>query len=194
MGALHANGAMIRRSRSHETYQRELNFPFSTIEAFRERMFPHPLLYVPKPLAIFSRTLQTARSESRAEWAAVQTILRRPLSNMQIMMSHTLADMFIEARAKHPPNTSILILAALLQPGCRGLLGHSVLKDWLLLLRGVLWRPRVFLSVLRSRRLYPDWWRLLEQQTAERFKERRSHQDYVCDDGSPEVARVKSVP
>ena len=65
MGAMHANGAMMLRSRDDETYETPPDLPFSGMEAFRERMLGHPLLYVPQPLAVYARTLGTARTDTR---------------------------------------------------------------------------------------------------------------------------------
>ena len=39
------------------------------IEPFRERLFPHPLALVTRPLATFSLTRQTHRSRDVREWA-----------------------------------------------------------------------------------------------------------------------------
>lgn len=177
MGALHANGAMIMRSRDNKTYLTPPNIPFVVIEAFRERMIPHPLLYVPQPLAIFSRTLQTSRSESRAEWAVVQMILAATFIKHSQYSDARLAKLFADARAKQPPATNSLLWAALMESACRSLLRHSKIGDWLLLLRGLIRRPNVLWRVICSRRRHEDWWRFLDHYTAARFKDLRSHQD-----------------
>jgi glycosyltransferase involved in cell wall biosynthesis len=44
MGAMHANGAMVLRTQALESYPTPNTLPFSGMEAFRERAFPHPLL------------------------------------------------------------------------------------------------------------------------------------------------------
>jgi glycosyltransferase involved in cell wall biosynthesis len=174
MGALHANGAMVMRSRVCETYVTPFNIPFFAIEAFRDRMIPHPLLYVPEPLAIFARTIHTSRSESRAETAIVQSMLAATFIKHAQYSDARLAEMFAEARAKRPPHTGPLILAALFEPSCRKLLYHSKARDWLLLLRGFIRRPSVFWYVLGSRRRHTEWWQFLDRHTAARFKELRS--------------------
>jgi glycosyltransferase involved in cell wall biosynthesis len=170
MAALHANGAMIMRSCAGETYPIPLDFPFAAIEATRERMMRHPLLYVPQPLAIFAKTLQTSRSESRAEWAMVQTMLAATFFKHAHYDDVRLEELFADARAQRPPNTSAFIYAALVEPRCRNLLRHSKLLDWLLLLRGVIRRPNMLWRVLRSRQRHANWWQVLEHHTAERFK------------------------
>ena len=138
-------------------------------------MISHPILYVPQPLAIFAVTLQTSRSKSRAEWATVQAMLAGTFLKNAHYSDARLAELFAEARAKKPPVTNALLLAGLAEPACRNLLRHARFWDWLLLLRGFVRRPNVLWSVLRSRRRHEDWWRILDQHTAARFKELRSN-------------------
>jgi len=75
LGAIHSNGSMLMRSRADKSYETPVNWPFALIEPFRERMVQFPLLYVPRPLAVFSLTLKTARTETRTEWVEGLTIL-----------------------------------------------------------------------------------------------------------------------
>jgi glycosyltransferase involved in cell wall biosynthesis len=171
MGALHANGAMILRSRPGETYATPSGWPFAGMEAFRDRMIPHPILYVNQPLAIFSRTLQTNRSQSHSEWALVQTMLASTFLKCSHYSHTRLAQLFADARVKQPPVTNVLLLAGLVEPACRNLLWQAKTRDWLLLLRGLARRPNVLWRVIRSRWRHQDWWRLLDQYTAARFEE-----------------------
>lgn len=175
MGALHGHGATLFRSHAGNTYETPQDWPVAAIEPLRERMMPHPLLYVPRPLAIYAKTLRTARSESRAEWAIVQTILAATFIRYARYSDVQLAELFVEARAARPPHSSPLIFAALIEPDCRKLLKHSKLRDWLLILRGLIRRPLVLWHVLRSRHCHPEWWTLLERHTAARFIEQSDH-------------------
>lgn len=175
MGALHGHGAMLMRSRPGELYQVPADWPLVAIEPLRERMMRHPLLYVSKPLASFCRTQQTARSESRVEWAVVQTILAATFLKHCGFSQVRLGELFAEARSTRPPATTPILLATLIQPVCRRMVCHSKPFDWLLLLRGLVRRPQAFAQVLRSRHYHPDWWKVLDEHTAERFAERRRH-------------------
>src|SRR5690606_35912596 len=74
LGAVHANGSTVLRSRPDESFLIP-DIPFGRTEAFRERTFPHPLLYVPQPLAHFAVTRQSARPSRSPEWEALQTML-----------------------------------------------------------------------------------------------------------------------
>ena len=174
MGARYGQGAMLMRSRSGETYPTPADWPLAAIEPLRERMMLHPLLYVPEPLALFAKTRQSARSESRAEWAIIQTMLAATFFKHSHYSDARISAIFSDARAKQPPITNMFLFAALIEPTCRDLLRHSNVGDWLLLLRGLLRRPNVLWEVLRSRRRHAEWWRLLDQYTAARFGELRS--------------------
>jgi hypothetical protein len=174
MGALHANGSMLLRSRHHQNWLTPEDFSLNGEEAFRERMIPHPLLYVPQPFANFGRTIQTARSKSRSEWGLVQTMLAATFLKNARFCDARLAALFADARGKRPPVTTVLLLAALAEPACRDdLLRHANFTDWVLLLRGLGRRPNVLWRVIRSRWRHRNWWRLLDQYTAARFEELR---------------------
>jgi glycosyltransferase involved in cell wall biosynthesis len=176
MGAIHANGAMLLRS-SGKTYTTPRDCPFTWVEASRERMIPHPLLYVPQALAVFGRTRQTARSLNRAEWVVGVTMLSATFLKHANFSDADLENATAEARRDRPPNTNALLLAALVEPACSKLLRYSKLRDWLLLLRSIVRRPNVLWRVIRARRLHPDWWQFLEYHTAARFAESRSRSE-----------------
>jgi glycosyltransferase involved in cell wall biosynthesis len=176
MGAVHANGAMLLRSGPGEFYETLTDFPFAAVEAIRERMISHPLLYVPRPLAVFAKTRQTARSESRAEWAIAQTILAATFFKHANYSEVHIAELFADARRRRPPATNALLLAALVEPECRSLLRYAKMTDWLLLLRGVIRRPSVLWRVVQSRQRHANWWRFIDQHTAARFNQLRKRQ------------------
>jgi glycosyltransferase involved in cell wall biosynthesis len=172
MGAVHSHGAMLVRSRPGQIFATPPGWPLAAIEPLRERMMPHPLLYVPSPLAAFSITRQTARDDDPIDWAVAQAMLAATFIKHADYTGRQLADLMAAAREFRPPHTSSLILAALIEPRCRMLIRYAKVKDWLLLLRGALRRPHMLWSVLGSRRRQSDWWRLLDQHTADRFAER----------------------
>jgi glycosyltransferase involved in cell wall biosynthesis len=171
MAGMHGHGAALFRSHADRAYQTPVDWPLDAIEPLRERMTPHPLLYVSEPLAIIGATLQTARPENRAEWAIVQTMLAATFLKHARYGDSRLADFFASARARR--RSSPLIFAGLVEPSCRNLLRFSRARDWLLLLRIVIRRPFVLWGVLRSRRRHKDWWQLVEQHTVARFEELR---------------------
>jgi glycosyltransferase involved in cell wall biosynthesis len=175
-GFLHANAGMLIRSRADGSYTIPADWPLTAEEAFRERMIPHPLLYVPKPLANFALTLQSARSQSRAELEIVTAFLTATFLKHANYDDVTLARLFSDARKQKPARTGTLLLAALIEPCLRNLLRYSSAKDWLILLRGLIKRPNVSWRVMRSKRRHLNWWLVLDKATAARFTERASRE------------------
>ena len=170
VGALHSNGAALHRSHPELSYQIPV-VPFAAIEMFRERMFPHPLVLVRQPLANFSITLRSERTNNAGEWAEVQTALAATFLKHAGYDAARLEEILASARAQRPPATSTLLFAGLVEPACRSVLRHATAADWLRLARGLIRRPGVLRRVLRSRELHPEWWRFLEHHTAARFAE-----------------------
>lgn len=173
MSSIHSNGAALHRSHPGLNYQIP-QVPFAAIEMFRERVFSYPLMFVRRPLANYSVTLQSERSNNRAEWAEVQTALSATFLKHACYGDSTLAELWQKARAQLPPTTSTLIMAALVEGECRSLLRHARAGDWWLLLRGIARRPQVLTRVLSSRRLHPEWWDYLDRHTRARFAESNS--------------------
>jgi hypothetical protein len=170
-GALHANGAMLLRSRRGVSYQTPA-IPFGCVEAFRERMFPHPLVYVPKPLAVFTETLQTARRGDLSEWASALAILTATYTKHARLDKLGLEHLCSHHRNQQPPMTDTLIMAALVCRESRSILRYIRDADWLRFLRSSLFHPCTTWRAFRVRTRHADWWELLDRCTAERFKER----------------------
>jgi len=172
-GALHSHGAALFRSRPGDDFSTPA-VPIAVTEPFRERRLPHPLVLVPRPLANFSLTLETARSRDPAEWAETQAMLAATFFLDCPWDEARRAQVWADARAQHPTGTTNLILAALAHPGCRGLLRHARWGDWWVALRGFGRRPGLYFRVRRSRRAHADWWDYLVRHTAARWREARS--------------------
>jgi hypothetical protein len=167
-GAMHANGSALFRSRPGDDFSTPL-VPFAPIEAFRERRFPYPIVFVPQPLARFSLTRRTARSNDHREWAEIQMMLAATFLAHVRLGSPEVANLFTTARARQPSGASTLLLVGLMDARCRPLLGHATAAEWLRLLLGFVRRPGLLLHLLRSRRTHGEWWEFLERHTAARF-------------------------
>jgi len=172
-GALHANGAMLLRSRPNETYITP-QIPFGSVEAFRERMFHHPLVYVPKPLATFTITLQTARKHDHGEWGSVLAALAGTYVKNAQPEATELNQICNYFRAQTPPMTDTLISAALACREVRPLLGYLRVTDWVYFLINSLRHPCNTWRSYRVRTRHPDWWDLLDCHTRARFREATS--------------------
>ncbi|MDO8541020.1 MAG: glycosyltransferase [Opitutaceae bacterium] len=171
-GALHAHSAALFRSRAGNEF-RTPNVPIAVVEPFRERLLPHPMVFVPQPLADFTQTQTTARSGDRGEWAVVQTMLAATFLRHASYPTGQICQIFRHARSRRPPTTSTLLMASLMDPACRALRAHAHAVDWLRLARSSARWPRILPRVLRSRREHADWWEFLDRATAVRFAEQR---------------------
>jgi len=169
-GALHSIGAALFRSRPGDDF-RIPAVPIGVIEPFRERLFPHPIVLVPQPLATFAVTRQTARSRDAGEWAEMQAMLAATFFAGATWSEDEVAAFWAQSRAQRPPATTALLLATLAQPAVRSLRRHARAADWWIVLRGWVRRPGFFFRLRRSRRRHADWWRFLETHTAARWRE-----------------------
>ncbi len=163
-GALHAHGAALFRSRPGDDFSTP-GVPIAVTEPFRERALPHPLVLVPRPVANFALTLETARSRDPAEWAELQAMLVATFFRDCPWPREKIREFWASARAQRPRATTNLILAGLADPGACPL-GHATLGDWLVVLRGLLRRPGLYFRLRRSRRMHPEWWHYLDRHTA----------------------------
>jgi len=171
-GAIHAVGAaLFRIDPDHPLTTPAI--PQAGIEIFRERMFSYPIVFVPQPVAHFSMTLTTNRATNRFEWPFFQALFAASFLKHADYSDEKLEGLWKSARAKNPPSTNSLIYASLVEPDCRHVRRFAKFADWLLFLRGVLGRPRVFWNVLRCRKTHQSWWTFLDSHTAERFADLR---------------------
>lgn len=170
LGALHAHGAALFRSRAGDDFSTPA-VPIAVSEHFRERRLPHPMVLLPRPLANFAQTVQTARSRDAAEWAELQAMLAASFFRHCPWNAAQVAEFWRAARSSRPPATTSLILAAIADPAGRRLLPHANWRDWWLALRGLVRRPGLLPRLLRSRRRHADWWHYLETHTRARWQE-----------------------
>jgi glycosyltransferase involved in cell wall biosynthesis len=171
-GAAHAHSAALFRSRAGDNFSTPA-VPIAVVEAFRERRFPYPLVYVPETLAQFTRTRHTARSDDRGEWAIVQTMLAATFLKHAAYTGPQLAALWADARRRWPPATGTLLLASFAEPACRPHRRHARAVDWLRLTRGLARRPTLLARVVGSKKRHADWWRFLDDATQARFAEQR---------------------
>jgi len=168
MGARHANGAMVLRSRSGQSYPTPV-IPFGSVEAFRERMLPHPLLYVPEALATFTVTQTTARRHDRPTWGAALVLLAASFLKHAALDEAGLARLCEHFRRQSPPLTSELLVASFVCRENRPLRRHLTSSDWTRFLFQFCRHPLAGWRTVRARSLHPDWWSFLDLHTAARF-------------------------
>jgi len=170
MGAIHANGSALIRTVAGKNYPTPSSGPFTSIEAFRERRFGHPLIYVPAPVAFFAVTRATERSGENSRWVVslvmlVATFVRRSGQPPRQIC----AELWQHYAAQRPAPTNILIWAGWLEPSCRPFLRLASVKDWAHWLVGIARQPAASWRMATARRRWPDWWDFLDAATAERF-------------------------
>jgi glycosyltransferase involved in cell wall biosynthesis len=170
MGGLHANGAMLLRSRPGTSYTTP-DIPLAGIESYRDRMFPYPLVYLPQPLAHFAQTLQTARSGASAAWGAFQVALAVTFLRHGCFNTDQLKEVWTHFKNQRPPMTNELFAAAFICREARVLIRFSNTTDWFRFLLNTVCHPLSFLHKLRVRTEHPVWWNELNRLTASRFAE-----------------------
>lgn len=170
-GATLSNGALLIRRALAPSLLTPEDLPFAGVEAVRQRLLPHPLLYLPETLASFARTRTTGRAGDGHRWGALQTLLLATFVRHACMSPSALNGLWDQWRRQTPAPTHLALHAGLSCPGCRHLLAHARITDWLRFVRTVLGRPAGAWACLRARRRHADWWSLLDRATALRFAE-----------------------
>lgn len=171
-GALMANGAMLLR-RASLPAPTPADLPFTGMEAVRERLVRHPLLFIPEPLATFTRTQTSARDADGRRWGEIQALLLATFVR-HAEMDTTAVDAFWDhLRRQAPPPTNLAFHAALSDPACRHLLAGARFADWMRYFKTWIGRPGGAWACLRARSRHPGWWTALDTATFERFAEAR---------------------
>jgi len=173
MGAVHSNGSCLIRTGPTADY-RIPTVPFSTIEMFRERVFPHPMIFVRRPLANFSVTLSTERSADGQAYGEALAVLAASFFAAADLSDKALSEMMQRGRLNTPPPTHTLLNAALLEPKARAFFRMATISELLHWMASLVRRPLLFGRLLMSRRIHADWWTFLNRYTAERFAESRA--------------------
>jgi hypothetical protein len=192
-GALHANGAMLMRSRVGQSFPTP-EIPFASVEAFRERLMPHPIVYVPEALATFTVTRGSARSRDGALWNAMQVALAATFLRHAGLSDEELATLWVEAAHRSPPITNILMGASLVDRTLRRMIKHSTPLAWARFLRHAVGHPSEWWSGLRSLRDHPDWWEILDRATAMRFREAELNAESAIREADDQPQRTSKRP
>ena len=164
-GAIHANGAMLLRCRAHSSYPTPSTIAFTGIEAYRERLFEGPLLYVDFPLARFTITRHSARYAETRGWSSLQTAL---VASFVRASSPTLdIELFSHSRSVRPKSVNLLIQAGLGDPACRRLLRRVNPAEYVRWLLTACRHPRTVIAGLKFNEC--KWWPQLAEITRTRL-------------------------
>lgn len=162
--ALHSNGAMIFRPAAFATRTVPPRTPFAVIEFVRERAARGPLVFLPKALANFAITRETARNENRVLWMQSRLLLAASYFQAVRLDRKVLAGLWSLLRGQRPPDTNLFFAIAwslrrvrLMHPAR----GVDLVRFGLSLAR----HPLIFWRGLRFRDDQPELWTWLERHT-----------------------------
>jgi glycosyltransferase involved in cell wall biosynthesis len=152
-GALHSNSAMIYRGTRAPDYLIPENCIITIVEGVRERAFKFPILLKKKPIANFSRTIQTSRPAGRINWVTCQILLLGSFVSGAADPKETFLSLLAQCRhGKHNP-INVFFLVALLVVKKPSFLKYFSIGDWLIITRWVLrngYRIRQLMKLLRE--------------------------------------------
>lgn len=169
--ALHSHGAMLCRAAPSRAALVPPETPLEIIEHVRERLFPGAWLLLPRPLANFAQTLQTARPTDRARWARAQLLIASSYL-LAVRPDRAGREALCAAlRRQTPPATSLVFQLAFSNIRHLGLLRHTRPRDWAVFLRGFVRRPQVLFKAMRYRSASGSLWPRLLSAAQSRTRE-----------------------
>jgi glycosyltransferase involved in cell wall biosynthesis len=130
LGALHSIGAMIYRGEKAKDYLIPANCESAIIEHIRERTFKFPIFLSGEPLANFSQTLQTSRSDKSWIWTSCQIMLLASFVNTAKDYEKTFEETLSFYRRQKPSPVANFFLMLFFLGGKTKLLKYFSLNDW----------------------------------------------------------------
>ncbi|MCO5947682.1 glycosyltransferase family 2 protein [Mucilaginibacter flavidus] len=138
MGALHSNGAMLYRGKFAKKYTVPDTCDFSMMESARERTFEFPIYLKNKPLANFSQTLQTNRSEDPLVWTNCQLMLLGSFIQASGNQKKTFCETLLFYRRKKPSPVANFFLVTIFILKDASFMKCFSFGDWLIFIRWLL--------------------------------------------------------
>lgn len=172
--ALHSNGAMLFRRHASATALVPPTTPFAIVEPVRERLLAGGWLFLPQPLGYFSRTLETARSRDRADWAQSQLLVAASYFTAVRPNSDAIETCWATLRSQRPPSTTLLFHLALSGVSTAAILRHARRSDWVRFLAGAIRHPITLVRALDFRRRHAALWDTLRAAALQRTAEARA--------------------
>lgn len=171
--ALHSNGAMLMRARHVPGLVVPAATPFDMMEAVRERLLPHPLILIPRPLAHYALTTGTARSGDPLTWVRCKALLGAAFLREARLEPADIERIWTGQRALRPRSTDALFLAAWLARRFSFLRGAHA-ADWSRFCLGAVRHPVRLCRALRAVRVHAAVWQCLLPAVRRRFAETRA--------------------
>jgi glycosyltransferase involved in cell wall biosynthesis len=146
MAALHSNGAMIYKGAEAANYSIPDDCEFSIIEPVRERLFKFPIYLVIKPMANFSHTISTSRSNQKWVWTACQAMLLSSFIEAADASQQKFKETLAAYRQQEPSPLSNFFVAIFFILKKPSLCKFLTLKDWLIINK---WLIRNIFNILK---------------------------------------------
>ncbi len=143
------------------------------MEQVREKSFPHPILFVNKPLANFSFTLETYRKKSIKGFHEHNSLLVACFFKHNHTSDDWINELLKVVRTEFGLSINKFIYAALIESKCRKLIPKFKIYEWFNFLLYNIKHPFIFFSVLNSKKKYPELWSYLNvksQDLVSKFK------------------------
>ena len=138
MGALHSNGAMMYRGKFAKNYIIPDSCDFGIMEGVRERSFKFPIYLESKPLANFSQTQQTNRSEDPLVWTSGQLLLLGSFIQRSGHQKKTFKKTLAFYRRGEPPPVTNFFLVAVFILKDLSFMKYFNLNDWFIISKWLL--------------------------------------------------------
>lgn len=137
------NSAMLFRTGGSEAFQTPNSIPIDVTEHFRERVVPHPILLVRKPLVNYGDTLVTHRSKGHKLWSQYQILLVGSVFKVagEQERSNLASALWKQARSEHPLSRNTLLATGFFIPEARNLWRKGTWFEKLLFFRSCMRRP-----------------------------------------------------
>ncbi|GAB2698914.1 hypothetical protein GCM10027037_24130 [Mucilaginibacter koreensis] len=169
MGALHSNSALIYRAHKAAEYQAPPSSDSSAIELIRERAFKFPMGLHAQPLANFSDTIHTSRTQVTWIWTLNQVMV---LNSFIITAPHP-EDSFKSSlawyRRQSPSPVANFLLAVMLLNVNSHFLKHFNVKDWMVAVKWLLKNGRHLSKMKRYLNEHQTVNQFLMQETSKRY-------------------------
>jgi glycosyltransferase involved in cell wall biosynthesis len=138
MGALYSNGAMIYRGNQAPGFIIPDNCVFGIMEAVRERSFTFPIYLVSKPLANFSQTILTHRSNKSWIWTFSQTMLLSSFISTSADQEKTFKELLLFYRDQKPSPVTSFFLSVVFFIKKPHLVKLFTIKDWFIISKWII--------------------------------------------------------
>ena len=157
------NSAILFRTHLANAWRTPDDLPVDVTEHFRERVLPHPILLIPRPLVNYAETIQTHRAVGHGIWSEFQVILIGSVfETIQSTRRQSLAaELWADVRRHRPQTATSLLYASLAIPSARSLLYSARPAELFRFLLTIIRRPLIALQILRAPNRRASAWRFL---------------------------------